>query len=256
MYHKVKVRAAGQAVWIEKNKLFEIELGGIKEGTDKDNWVKPQSVVGKGIALENLKELVVLNSEVPTIDVEVHKFWYGKYGQPLDFNTLSVGSAANPKPLTMEMRFMDPRILLKPQTVDLTAANKWHDWIRNVRLKFRRTSPRTYDYELHEVGDSGGTLSYGGKKFDAIYIGRCLDGFKVINREQTYGFPPVVAICDCARMGMNKAYSAADRVYTAVSEAAGKAGNYIKRQVGKLFGGNGRQTETNGQGGCSSCHLD
>ncbi|PNH19984.1 hypothetical protein B7R76_03705 [Mageeibacillus indolicus] len=217
----------------ESTRLFEVELFGSTE-----------------------TELFVVNSEVPTIDVEVQKYWYGKYGQPLDFNTLSVGSAANPKPLTMEMRFMDPRILLKPQTVDLTAANKWHDWIRNVRLKFRRTSPRTYDYELHEVGDSGGTLSYGGKKFDAIYIGRCLDGFKVINREQTYGFPPVVAICDCARMGMNKAYTAADRAYTAVSEAAGKAGNYIKRQVGKLFGGNGRQTETNGQGGCSSCHLD
>ena len=217
----------------ESTRLFEVELFGSTEN-----------------------ELFVVNSEVPTIDVEVHKYWFGKYGQPLDFNTLSVGSAANPKPLTMEMRFMDPRILLKPQTVDLTAANKWHDWIRNVRLKFRRTSPRTYDYELHEVGDSGGTLSYGGKKFDAIYIGRCLDGFKVINREQTYGFPPVVAICDCARMGMNKAYTAANRAYTAVSEAAGKAGNYIKRQVGKLFGGNGRQTETNGQGGCSSCHLD
>ncbi len=217
----------------ESTRLFEVELFGSTE-----------------------TELFVVNSEVPTIDVEVQKYWYGKYGQPLDFNTLSVGSAANPKPLTMEMRFMDPRILLKPQTVDLTAANKWHDWIRNVRLKFRRTSPRTYDYELHEVGDSGGTLSYGGKKFDAIYIGRCLDGFKVINREQTYGFPPVVAICDCARMGMNKAYSAVDRAYTAVSEAASKAGSYIKRQVGKLFGGNGRQTETNGQGGCSSCHLD
>ena len=217
----------------ESTRLFEVELFGSTE-----------------------TELFVVNSEVPTIDVEVHKYWFGKYGQPLDFNTLSVGSAANPKPLTMEMRFMDPRILLKPQTADLTAANKWHDWIRNVRLKFRRTSPRTYDYELHEVGDSGGTLSYGGKKFDAIYIGRCLDGFKVINREQTYGFPPVVAICDCARMGMNKAYTAANRAYTAVSEAAGKAGNYIKRQVGKFFGGNGKQTETNGQGGCSSCHLD
>ena len=200
--------------------------------------------------------LNIYNWEVPTIDVEVHKFWFGKYGQPLDFNTLSVGMAANPKPLTMEMRFMDPRVKLKPRTADLTAANKWHDWIRNVRLKFRSTSHRIYDYELHEIGESGGTLSYGGKKFDAIYIGRCLDGFKVINREQTYGFPPVVAICDCARMGMNKAYTAVNRAYTAVSEAAGKAGNYIKRQVGKFFGGNGRQTETNGQGGCSSCHLD
>ena len=258
MYHKVKVRADGQAVWIEKNKLFEIELGGIKEGTDKDNWVKPQSVVGKGIALENLKELVVLNSEVPTIDVEVHKFWYGKYGQPLDFNTLSVGSAVNPKPLTMEMRFLDPVIAkhLSTRSTALTAGDKWHGWIEAVRLKFRRTSPRTYDYNLHEIGEEGGTLSYGGKKFDAIYIGRCLDGFKVINREQSYGFPPVVAICDCARMGMNKAYTVANRAYTAVSEAAGKAGSYIKRQVGKFFGGNGRQTETNGQGGCSSCHLD
>ncbi|KFA57153.1 InlB B-repeat-containing protein, partial [Mageeibacillus indolicus] len=112
----------------ESTRLFEVELFGSTEN-----------------------ELFVVNSEVPTIDVEVHKYWFGKYGQPLDFNTLSVGSAANPKPLTMEMRFMDPRILLKPQTVDLTAANKWHDWIRNVRLKFRRTSPRTYDYELHEV---------------------------------------------------------------------------------------------------------
>ncbi|PNH18903.1 hypothetical protein B7R76_04960 [Mageeibacillus indolicus] len=251
-------QATGQAVWIEKNKLFEIELGGIKEGTDKDNWVKPQSVVGKGIALENLKELVVLNSEVPTIDVEVHKFWYGKYGQPLDFNTLSVGSAANPKPLTMEMRFLDPVIAkhLSTRSTALTAGDKWHGWIEAVRLKFRRTSPRTYDYNLHEIGEEGGTLSYGGKKFDAIYIGRCLDGFKVINREQSYGFPPVVAICDCARMGMNKAYTVANRAYTAVSEAAGKAGSYIKRQVGKFFGGNGRQTETNGQGGCSSCHLD
>ena len=200
--------------------------------------------------------LNIYNWEVPTIDVEVHKYWFGKYGQPLDFNTLSVGMAANPKPLTMEMRFMDPRVKLKPRTADLTAANKWHDWIRNVRLKFRSISHRIYDYELHEIGESGGTLSYGGKKFDAIYIGRCLDGFKVINREQTYGFPPVVAICDCARMGMNKAYTAANSAYTAVSEAAGKAGNYIKRQVGKIFGGNGRQTETNGQGGCSSCHLD
>ncbi|ADC91837.1 hypothetical protein HMPREF0868_0230 [Mageeibacillus indolicus UPII9-5] len=259
IYHKVKLHENDPDA-AKKTRLFEVKLGGVKEKMKdgKNEVIPPKSIDGEGISVNELKELTVLNDEVPTIDVEVQKKWFGKYGKPLDFNTLSVGSAANPKPLTMEMRFMDPLIAkhLPTRNTALTAGSKWHGWIEAVRLKFRRTSPRTYDYELHEVGDSGGTLSYGGKKFDAIYIGRCLDGFKVINREQTYGFPPVVAICDCARMGMNKAYSVADRAYTAVSEAASKAGNYIKRQVGKLFGGNGRQTETNGQGGCSSCHLD
>ena len=252
--HEVSLKAKNGAE-VKRLKLFDVEVVGSKaaEGDTQNS-------------IDDMNQLVVVNSEVPTIDVEVQKSWYDYEGKPLDFNTLSVGSAVNPKPLTMEMRFLDPVVAknLPTRSTDLTAAGKWHGWIRNVRVRFRRQSEHVYAYNLHEVGEDNGLLSYGGKKFVATYIGRCLDGFKVFNHENINGFPPVVAICDCARMGMNKAYSAMNRV-----------GAFVEQKFRQLFGRRGLHlggapsggtvsedaagsSTVGGEavGGCQSCHLD
>lgn len=252
--HEVSLKAKNGAE-VKRLKLFDVEVVGSKaaEGDTQNS-------------IDDMNQLVVVNSEVPTIDVEVQKSWYDYEGKPLDFNTLSVGSAVNPKPLTMEMRFLDPVVAknLPTRSTDLTAAGKWHGWIRNVRVRFRRQSEHVYAYNLHEVGEDNGLLSYGGKKFVATYIGRCLDGFKVFNHENINGFPPVVAICDCARMGMNKAYSAMNRV-----------GAFVEQKFRQLFGRRGLRlggapsggtvsedaagsSTVGGEavGGCQSCHLD
>lgn len=252
--HEVSLRDKNGAE-VKRLKLFDVDVVGSKaaEGDTQNS-------------IDDMKQLVVVNAEVPTIDVEVQKSWYDYEGKSLDFNTLSVGSAVNPKPLTMEMRFLDPVVAknLPTRSTDLTAAGKWHGWIRNVRVRFRRKSDHVYAYNLHEVGEDNGLLSYGGKKFVATYIGRCLDGFKVFNHEKINGFPPVVAICDCARMGMNKAYSAMNQV-----------GAFVEQKFRQLFGRRGLRlggapsggtvsedaagsSTVGGEavGGCQSCHLD
>ena len=252
--HEVSLKAKN-GTEVKRLKLFDVEVVGSKaaEGDTQNS-------------IDDMNQLVVVNSEVPTIDVEVQKSWYDYEGKSLDFNTLSVGSAANPKPLTMEMRFLDSVVAknLPTMSTALTAGGKWHGWIRNVRVRFRRQSDHVYAYNLHEVGEDNGLLSYGGKKFVATYIGRCLDGFKVFNHEKINGFPPVVAICDCARMGMNKAYSAMNRV-----------GVFVEQKFRQLFGRRGLRlggapsggtvsedaagSSTVGgdtAGGCQSCHLD